>query len=195
MLGARLHPGLPEALRPAAAELYWQAFGAKLGPVLGPWPRAQRYLLRVMRADQVIIALGPQGQLLGIAGFRTAEGGFASGTPADLSAIYGLGGGLWRRTLLTLLARGGESRAFLLDGLCVAAEARSQGLGSALIEAICDEARLRGHDRLRLEVVETNQRAVALYLRLGFRVTARQSIGPLRLAFRFRAALTMERKI
>lgn len=201
MLGATLHLGLPDALRPAAAELYWQAFGGKLGLVLGPWPLARRFLLRVMRPDQVIIALGPDGRLLGIAGFRTAEGGFAAGVPGDLRAVYGLAGAFWRSHLLSWLA-GSESSlgsrpgaGFLIDGLCVAPQARGQGLGTALIEALCAEAALRGHRSLRLEVVEQNHRAVVLYQRLGFQIISRQTIGPLRPVFRYGASLTMERDL
>lgn len=192
---AQLHLGLPNPLRPAAAELYWQTFGAKLGRVLGPPDLARTFLLRVMRADQVITAIGPAGELLGIAGFRTGAGGFAAGRPEDLVAVYGTAGAAWRRLLLSLLSRGEEATPFLLDGLCVIPSARSRGLGSALIEAICAEARQRGHERVRLEVVEGNARAIALYQRLGFSVTARQPIGPLRLIFRFSAALTMERAV
>lgn len=195
MIAAQLHLGLPAALRPAAADLYWQAFGPKLGRVLGPPALARTFLLRVMRPDQVISAIGPEGQLLGLAGFRTAEGGFASGQAADLTAVYGRRGALWRSALLGLLSRGEDGSGFLLDGICVVQAARGQGLGSALIEAICDEARHRGHDRVRLDVVEGNHRAIALYQRLGFRVTARQTIGPLSLVFRFQAVLTMQRDL
>jgi len=195
MIGARLHLGLPTALRPAAADLYWQAFGPKLGRVLGPPDLARNFLLRVMRADQVISAIGPEGTLLGIAGFRTSEGGFASGNAADLKAVYGHHGALWRSTLLDLLSREEDGSGFLLDGICVTGAARGQGLGSALIEAICAEARQRGFDRVRLDVVQGNLRAIALYQRLGFRVTARHPIGLLSLAFRFQAALTMQRDL
>ena len=39
--------GLPDRLRADAARLYWQAFGSKLGAVMGPEPRALRFLMRV----------------------------------------------------------------------------------------------------------------------------------------------------
>ncbi len=195
MTWTSLQLGLPEALRPAAAALYWQAFGPKLGRVLGPEPRALAFLARVMRADQAISALGPDGRLLGLAGFRTDRGGFASGSFADLTAIYGPLGALWRSALLTRLSDEIDEARFLLDGICVAEEARSQGLGEALITAICAEARLRGYPAVRLDVVEGNTRAIALYERLGFHITARHPIGPLRLAFRFSAALTMVRDL
>ena len=44
--------GLPDHLRAEAAALYWQAFGGKLGRVLGPEEAALRFLTRVIRADQ-----------------------------------------------------------------------------------------------------------------------------------------------
>ena len=191
MTAPTLQTGLPDHLRPQAARLYWQAFGGKLGLVLGPEPRAMAYLCRVIRTDQAVAAISPDGQLLGIAGFKTPDGSFASGRPEDLTAIYGLIGGWWRRLVLGLLSDGVDNNRFLLDGICVDASARSLGLGSALLQAICDEGRRRGYKAVRLEVIDSNWRAIALYKRLGFTVTATQSIGLLRLIFGFNAALTM----
>jgi ribosomal protein S18 acetylase RimI-like enzyme len=195
MTTAHLQLGLPEHLRPQAAQLYWQAFGGKLGMVMGPEPRALAFLHRAIRADQVIAAISPQGQLLGIAGFKTPDGSFASGQPADLTAIYGPFGGFWRRQMLGLLSDGVDNERFLLDGLCVDATARSLGLGSALLQAICDLAEQRGYKAVRLEVIDTNWRAIDLYKRLGFQITATQSIGALRLIFGFTSALTMVRTL
>ena len=190
-----LQTGLPEHLRPDAARLYWQAFGGKLGLVMGPERRAMQFLHRVIRTDQVIAAISGDGQLLGIAGFKTPAGSFASGQAADLTAIYGPIGAWWRRMLLGLLSDGVDNDRFLLDGLCVDAQARSMGLGSALLEAICAEAKTRGYSSVRLDVIDTNWRTIALYKRLGFQVTARQSIGLLRHVFGFKAALTMVRSL
>ncbi len=195
MTDATLHMGLPDALRPAAARLYWQAFGGKLGAVMGPEPRALQFLTRVMRPDQVIIATDAQGTLLGIAGFKTPAGGFASGQSADLSAIYGLLGAAWRKSLLGLLSDDVDNDRFLLDGLCVDSTARSHGLGSALLEAICAEAHTRGFAEVRLDVIDTNLRAIALYKRLGFTEVSRQNIGLLRVVFGFASALTMVRRV
>ena len=195
MNGVTLHLGLPEPLRADAARLYWQAFGGKLGLVMGPEPRAMRFLTRVIRADQVIVALGPQGQLLGIAGFKTAQGGFASGRAEDLRAIYGTIGAWWRKTVLGWLSDKVDNDRFLLDGLCVDGPAQGQGLGTALLDAVSAEAGLRGYAALRLDVVDRNTRAIALYRRLGFTVTGRQNLGLLRLVFGFSSALTMVRPV
>ncbi len=195
MNGITLQLGLHDRHRPQAARLYWQAFGGKLGLVMGPEPRAMHFLQRVIRADQVITALGPEGQLLGIAGFKTSKGGFASGQAEDLRAVYGAFGAWWRKTVLGWLSDEIDNDHFLLDGLCVDAPARGQGLGAALLNAICAEAQLRGYSAVRLDVADSNWRAIALYRRLGFEVTGRQNIGSLRLIFSFSSALIMVRPL
>lgn len=186
----RLQLGLPEDQRAAAARLYWQAFGGKLGRVMGPTPRALAYLERIIRTDHVIVALRG-GQLLGLAGFKTPEGAFADGSWADLRAVYGLFGASWRLALLTALIREVDNERFLIDGICVAEGFRGRGIGQALIQRLCDEAAARGYEALRLEVVDSNPRARALYERMGFRVTRHDRLGLLRFAFGFVSAATM----
>ena len=173
--------GLPESMRPAAAALYWQAFGPKLGRVLGPTRLALRFLERVIRADHCYIALDEGGALVGIAGFKTMQGSFAGGTSADLREVYGFFGSTWRGMLLWSLNRELDNDRFLLDGICVAAGMRSRGVGSALIAHICIEAQARGYPSVRLDVVDSNVRARALYERLGFSALRTVPIGPLQI--------------
>ena len=115
-----LHHGLPADVREQAVALYWQAFGPKLGRVMGPEEKALRYLSRVMRLENGIGALDGQGRLLGLAGFKTEQGSFAGGTMTDLSEVYGQTGSLWRGMLLRTLSDESDPEMFLLDGLCVA---------------------------------------------------------------------------
>jgi len=195
MTAFRLVPGLPEAMRGRAAALYWQAFGGKLGRVLGPEPLALRYLTRVIRADHAIVALAPDGALLGLAGFKTHRGGFASGGRGDLIAVYGRTGGLWRAAAMTALQGDTDNARFLIDGLCVADGARGAGIGSALLDAACAEGVARGYSAARLDVTDANLRAQALYLRAGFAITGTQRLGMLRHVFGFDATLTMVRPL
>ncbi len=190
----RLQFGLPDDLRAEAAALYWQAFGGKLGRVLGPDRLALAYVERVMRADHCIAAIGNDG-LIGIAGFKTDQGSFAGGTAADMYGVYGRIGGAWRSGLMQLLGGDGDSSRFLIDGLCVRQGARGQGVGSALLAALCTEARIRGHASIRLDVVDTNPRARALYERNGFVLDRSTPIGPLRFVFGYRAAHSMVRAL
>jgi ribosomal protein S18 acetylase RimI-like enzyme len=51
----------------------------------------------------------------------------------------------------------------------VAPEARGQGVGNALIDAVIEYARSSGAIRLLLDVGDHNQQAIALYARKGFK--------------------------
>ena len=190
-----IHRGLPAHLRADAARLYWQAFGGKLGRVLGPERRAYALLARVMRGDHAIVALSDTGHLVGLVGFKSPGGAFAGGGFADLAAVYGAVGAAWRATLLWLLERDLDNDRFLMDGICVVDTARGQGVGTALLTAICDEGRSRGYPSVRLDVIDTNPRARALYEREGFVAVRTSPIGPLRWVFGFSATTTMVRAL
>jgi ribosomal protein S18 acetylase RimI-like enzyme len=186
-----LYHGLPDSLRTQAAALYWEAFGGKLGRVMGPEPKAIAFLCNALSRDHVIIALSDQGKLLGMVGFKTFEGSFANGSDADLHKAYGRFGAFWRAALLGLLQQSVENERFLLDGICVTADARGQGIGSLLLEAICTEAKARGYTGIRLDVVTSNLRAQRLYERLGFTVLQTESMGLLRFVFGFKTSTAM----
>ena len=187
--------GVPEGQIDAAARLYWQAFGGKLGMVMGPEARALDYLRRAISPAHVICALDAAGQVVGVAGFKSPAGSFAGGQVGDIAHVYGRLGALWREWVLQLLSGEVDNDRFLIDGISVDRKHRSQGLGSRLVEALCDEARARGYSHIRLDVIDTNWRAKALYGRLGFVVETTQPIGWLRYVFGFAAATTMVRSL
>lgn len=192
-MALQLFTGLPEHYRDQAARLYWQAFGQKLGRVMGPEAQALRFLHGVIRTDHAIAALDEDGTLLGFAGFKTYSGAFAGGDYNDLRRVYGFWGAAWRGTLLSLLERDLENDRFLLDGICVSDLAQGRGVGTALVGAICAEAQARGYSAVRLDVIDTNTRARALYERLGFVATKQDKIGLLRHVFGFTSSTTMVR--
>jgi putative acetyltransferase len=62
-------------------------------------------------------------------------------------------------------------RHVMLLGMSVRADAQGQGVGSALLQALCDYAdRWIGLLRLELDVYTDNVRAIALYRRFGFEI-------------------------
>ena len=186
--------GLPEELRPQAVVLYWQAFGGKLGRVMGPDRRAHAFLAKILRNDHCICIVEGD-RLLGVAGFKTPEGSFSGGDNESLRQVYGRIGALWRLGLLRLLKSGVDNERFLVDGICVVPDRRGEGIGSILVRGLEMEARLRGYGAVRLEVIDTNPRAKALYERLGFVADHEESLGWLRFFFGFRQATTMIRTL
>jgi ribosomal protein S18 acetylase RimI-like enzyme len=187
--------GIPSAHRDEVAALYWEAFGKKLGFVMGPKDRALAFITSVLRVDHGICAHDDAGQLLGVVGFKTAKGAVVGGGFQDLRKIYGWVGATIRVAALAALERDTENERFLMDGLFVAPAARNMGVGTALLGAICAEAAHRGYAQVRLDVIDTNERAKALYLKEGFKEVKTTGIGPLRYIFGFSSSTTMVRDV
>lgn len=194
-MGVTIYSGLQAHMRPQAARLYWEAFGGKLGRVLGPDARAIAFFERVIRTDLCLAALDDHGELIGLAGFKTPNGAFAGGGWGDLIAIYGPWGGRWRGCVLRCLSREVDNDRFLVDGICVARGHRGQGIGTLLLAALYDEASQRGYRSIRLDVIDANWRARALYERQGFLATRTERLGPLKHVFGFAASTTMVRPL
>lgn len=183
--------GIPASDFDLAAALYWEAFGEKLGVVMGPREKGVAFIRRVLDPSHAISAVDDDGTLLGIVGYKTKDSALVGGSFADLQAIYGGWGALWRAGLLHFLERDTENERFLMDGIFVAPAARGKGVGTALLAAIVDEARGRGYPAVRLDVIDSNPRAKALYAREGFIVEKVEHLGALRHVFKFRSATTM----
>lgn len=187
--------GLPDRLRPEAAALYWQAFGGKLGRLLGPTALALKFLALVLQSDHCLHVTDAEGRLIGLAGFKSPRGGFATWGRAELALVYGPWGGWWRQAVIRMLQQEIDNDRFLVDGLCVQQEWRGQGIGAALIRALMEEAEQRGYAVIRLDVVDTNVRARALYARMGFSVLRVDRLGLLRHVFGFSRTLVMVRPV
>ena len=181
--------------RDTIAALYWEAFGEKLGRVMGPRDAALGFFQTVPDPTHAICAHDTNGTLLGVAGFKTYTGALVGGGFADMRRVYGMFGSVWRIMVLAMLERDTDNERFLMDGIFVTSLARGRGVGTALLDAIAQEARERGYNQARLDVIDTNPRARALYERRGFVACEEQHLGPLRHVFGFTSATTMVRQL
>ena len=191
----RIVRGLPRELTGDAAALVAEAFRRKLRPALGGGPRVRTYLARVIDPGQVVCALAPGGRLVGVAGIKTATGGFVGGDLRDLAAVYGWPGAIWRAAVLLALATRADDSCLQLDSICVAADARGRGVGTALLDAVAAEAARQGFGALCLDVVDRNPRARALYERHGFRVHRIRRLGLFGPLFGFASVARMQRPL
>ncbi|MBL4629414.1 MAG: GNAT family N-acetyltransferase [Roseicyclus sp.] len=188
-------PGFQEHQRADAAALFWQAFGGKLGRLLGPEKKALAFLAPILDPTHCLSVSNTNGQLLGIAGFKTADGALVGGGTADLRKVYGIAGLLWRAPLLSMLEREVEPGLLLMDGIAVRPDARGLGIGATLLDAVLEEAKHRKLNAVRLDVIDTNPRARALYERRGFVAKDTQDVFPFRWLFGFSTATRMERLV
>lgn len=186
--------GFTQEERPEVAALYWQAFEGKLGFALGPAERALPFISKALDPTHALVARA-DGVLLGVAGIKTDKGRLVDGDFSDMRASYGLFGALWRVALLMVLERDLEPGVCQMDGIFVNARARGQGVGTVLLEAVADQARQSGARVVRLDVIDTNPRAEALYRKRGFVPVKREHTGPFKWIFGFGSALRMERAV
>ena len=189
-----IHRALPPHAGRRAAELYWEAFGRKFGAALGPEERGVAFVAAHLNPDRAVAAL-VGGRLVGVAGYRYAGRGFVGGSPGDVLGAYGRLAGLPRLALLALLERRETPGELLMDGIAVDPACRGMGVGSLLLEEIAAIAAGLGRRRVRLDVVDTNPRARALYERRGFTATGTERTPYLRRLMGFGAVTRMYRPV
>lgn len=187
--------GFSNAERDRIAILYWEAFGRKLGRLLGPRDRALAYISAALSPDHAFCARDAAGNVLGVAGFKTARGALVASGFSRLWGSYGLVGAAWRLAALTALSSDTDNRRFLVDGLFVDPACRGRGIGTRLLEALVQEAAARGHDEVRLDVIDGNPRARALYERRGFRAAGRTGTGAVMRILGLEATTIMVRRL
>lgn len=186
-----IEPGVRKQHREQAAQGYWQAFAQKLAWPLGPEPKAFDFLYENLDPTHAISAVTPDGTFLGVAGFKTKTSAFISGDFDALAKTYGTLSAVWRGLLISVLERECEAGTLLMDGVFVAPQSRGLGVGSLLLDAITGHASAEGLDHVRLDVINTNPRAQALYERKGFVATDQQKMGILAPLFGFQSATTL----
>jgi ribosomal protein S18 acetylase RimI-like enzyme len=183
--------GFPEAQRAVAARLYDEAFHRKLAPMVPDAVRRQAMLAECLDPERALVAMEAD-RVIGLAGFHhdgrslTGAGGWST-----LMSHLGLWGALRAAAGFALFERSPQPGELLMDGICVASEARGRGVGTTLLRGIFDHAALVGVDHVRLDVIDTNPRARALYEREGFIAAETTEVGWLSGTFGFSSATTM----
>jgi len=191
----RIEAGLRSQHRNLAARGYWRAFSRKLRYPLGPEAKAVAFIERVIDPGHAISAVSQNGDFLGVAGFKSPEGAFIGGGFRDLAASFGWIGAIFRGLLISTLERDCEPGTLLMDGIFVEPHARGMGIGKALLKAIETRAASMGLHHVRLDVIDTNPRARALYEREGFVEKSVESLGPLSPVFGFSTATQMTKPV
>ncbi|WP_200904376.1 GNAT family N-acetyltransferase [Streptomyces yangpuensis] len=188
--------GVPRSAEEQVAELYWEAFGRKLGAALGPPEHGRAFIARHLHHDRAGVALTPGGdRVVGVAGYQLDGRGLTGGGVRDVLSSYGLLRGLPRLAALALLERAPEPGELVMDGIAVHPAHRGTGIGSLLLTEIAAIAAEHGCSRIRLDVIDANPRARALYERHGFTAVRTEQTPYLTRLMGFGAVTTMHRAI
>ena len=186
---------LPETAREAAAELYWDAFGRLLRPALGRSPRAVAVLADGIDPRRAIAAMDGD-ELVGVIGLHY-DGPRVHAPDGARSLLRHLGvRGVPRLVPLLLFNGRPDAGELRLDGIAVRPRAaRRRGSARSSCSEAARRAALLGIDVIRLEVVDTNPRARALYEREGYVAVRTESTPYLRRVMGFGSVTTMERRL
>ena len=186
--------GLPAGHEHAAAKLYWEAFGQKLGKLLGPADRGTHFFAATVNSPSIFAAIGTDDTLLGVSAVQLNGKGFTDAGLSDLFKHYGIGA-LWRMVPLAMLERTPPTDTLQMDGICVSAAARGMGVGTALLDAVFQCARDNDLSKVTLDVINTNPRAKALYERKGFVAVSEETTSILKPLLGFDSATSMVKKV
>lgn len=196
----KISPSLatPEQYAQAARVLY-DAFKLKIKR-LEFFPKTPEQALRIiaqsLHPDRGLYAL-QEGKVIGVIGLEYGAERFIRVSLATLTEVFGLLGGIWRYGWLRLLrlVEPLDPKAFRIEPLAVAAEARGQGVGSALIHKAFERARALGYTEVIIGVVNSNSGAKKLYERHGFRVFKTTQYGFLTRRAGFTGAYTLRKTL
>lgn len=194
MQGVHVERGFPPTHRRVAALLYNEAFGEKLSAAMPDAKSRIALIESTLDPDYSFVAVAGH-RLLGLAGIHTTDGSLTGGLDRMgfrvLVRSLGLPQAVRAAFIMSLFEREPGDGELLLDGMAVARPARGSGMGSMLLRAVRSFAVAEGFRTIRLDVVDTNPRARALYERHGFVATETRLFPVLGNMLGFGASTTM----
>lgn len=185
------HLGLPEEYRDAAVDLYDEAFGQKFAIAIPSREKRIIFLRKCFMLDYVIGAIYDH-KLIGIAGFQTPEGSLTGGiTYRELLSQLGFIKGNWAAIIFGIYERKAVFKELIMDGIAVHSDARGKGVGSYLLKEVATYAKDHQFNTVRLDVIDINTKAKALYERMGFKSVKTESYPYLKCLLGFSSSTTM----
>ncbi len=168
----------PEHMDHATA-MYVEAFQRKFVFLLGQRTSIIRIIRSGFNANRAITAVSSDGQLIGLAGYHWDKHALVDVTLASLRKEFGWWKGLYKALLMGIFfTRTPQKKELLMDGIVVDPQFRGMGAGKLLfseLEQLAKESRLQ---YIRLDVIEENPKAKALYQSLDFVVLGYKKLSP-----------------
>ena len=194
----RISRSLAPEHRATAIDIFQDAFGSKLRQALPSAEQRQAFVDATLVADRCVTASDGE-TVLGLAGLKAAAGRYQGGVLdgdtlglGEMRRLFGLTGMIRAAVVLGFIDHKAEPGELYSDFLAVSTAARGRGIGTKLLDADAAIGHEDGFRWVRLDVIDTNPRAQALYEREGYTVIKEQKLGFVGRLVGFDAAYTME---
>ena len=183
--------GIPHEFMDEAIALYEEAFGKKIAVAIKEDSERRRVLLSSFVPEYAISALASD-RLVGIAGIHTKKGSLTGGIGyKELISQLGFIKGNKAALIFSLYERKPKEGELVMDGITVHSEYRGKGIGGMLLTKVKEYALQHGLSCIRLDVIDINPRAKALYERSGFKVVKKEEFPYLKNVLGFGGSETM----
>jgi ribosomal protein S18 acetylase RimI-like enzyme len=191
-----MQEGLTSDMIDDAVRLFLSAFRDKLTPVLGDDERMVALFKASVNPDSCLAA-SDQGRLVGLLAVKVTGQTFLDVNFITVRSLYGFFGAVSRTVMLKIMDHSVRPKELYVEAIAVDEKARGEGIGTKLIEEVVRLAGNRAMERVTLEVINTNPRALQLYQRLGFSISNRMRIWPVNRIFgwKFSEVLSMCRGV
>ncbi|KAB3532135.1 GNAT family N-acetyltransferase [Alkaliphilus pronyensis] len=165
-----IEKGFDQKNRHRAAQLYSKAFERKFAKVIGKEEVIEVLLERVMNPNCSFGAYNTENKLIGLVGYHVRNQMLISISPWDFIKTFGLLSGFFKAILAHIIfhRKADNEKQLLMDGIAVDATCRGQGVGTLLFNTLITFAKSEGYESIKLDVIDENPKAKALYERLGF---------------------------
>lgn len=153
-----------------AAKLYSEAFKMKFAKVLGNSEKVQTLFQEGLNPKLSFGAFNQNDELVGILGYYEGEKSLIDPKISDFIKAFGVFKGIIKAFLAHILFYVNTSNKdqLFIEGIAVEKDYQGQGVGTLLIEKLVEFAKTKKYKSIKLDVIDENSRAKALYNRIGF---------------------------
>ncbi len=176
-------------------DVFLDSFSKKFTP-LDRFPKSLKSLLQDCMADDRCIVISQDEELAAVVGYSMKKKRFFKIELSSICKQYGSMRGFYYWSIIQLLHKKPTKRnTIFIEALAVSPNFRGEGLGRKLIYEVSKLAEQQKIKKIRLEVVNSNERALRMYQRCGFRVKSTQKIHLLTKFLGFSKVYLMEKNI
>ena len=168
--------GAPKNQRARVAKIFYKSFEDTFSKFFGTQNKAITFISTCLRDDRTLVAFKDD-VAVGFAGLEYSGKSFIDASLHQTVRIYGLEAvRIVLFGVIFWLFNRTKKYELHLDSLAISANERNKGIGSKLLQSTIDHAQSKGFSQIKLEVIETNQNAIRLYERIGFKESKVQKI-------------------